>query len=116
MPRRTDAHPADLRRALRRQLEQIAARIDIVTLCRRELRHCRSLLSIARERADHELAVARSRDELRARREPQHALVVVEAADDGGQARREQRRQLFGVRCSRVSIKALRASSPAERR
>ena len=82
MPRRADAHAADLRRAPGRKLVEVATGLEVVALARRELRHRRSLVRISGERTDHELPVARDRDELRASRSPQRALVGAEVTND----------------------------------
>ena len=82
MPRRPDADAADLRRARRGEPVEVATHVEVVLLDGREPRNCRSLLRVAGERADHELTVARDRDEPRARRCPQRELVGTEVADD----------------------------------
>ena len=83
VPRRADAHAAHLRRTFGRELVEIAAGVDVVALAGCELCHRRSPLRIAGERADHELPVARDRDEPRARRSSQRALVGAEVTDNG---------------------------------
>ena len=83
MARRAHAHAADLGRAPRRELDEIATGVDIVALAGCELHDRRGLLRVAGERADHELPVARERDEPRAGRSPQRALVGAEVADHG---------------------------------
>ena len=61
MPRRPDAHAADLRRARRGEPVEVATHAEVVLLDGREPRNCRSLLPVAGERADRELTVARDR-------------------------------------------------------
>ena len=85
--RGADADAADLRRTLRRELLEVAARGEVVTLRRRELRNLGRLLRLAAESADQELPVACGRDERGARARPQSVLVRLETADESRRAR-----------------------------
>src|SRR6185437_8859408 len=99
-----NAHAADLGRALGAECREVAPSVEVVTLAGRKLHDRCSQLRVSPQRANHELPVARDRDQLRAGRALQCTLVGVEVTDDGRRALHGNRIQAVIARTPQIGI------------